>query len=143
MPVVRIETNQTADVVASAAIVKEVTDLVLKVKPEVERRGIAVSLHHNCVLSFDGDATKAAVVITMTNARMPHEVTLPLTQGLTAIAKKYYGADPLRTYAFYYELTEPHLVGLAGITFVELRAAPPAPAATTPATPAPPTPPVK
>jgi phenylpyruvate tautomerase PptA (4-oxalocrotonate tautomerase family) len=135
MPFVRIETNQTADAATSGAIVKSVTDLVAQVKPEVERRGIAVSLHHNCVLSFGGDAAAPAVVINVTNATMPHEVTLPLTKGLTEIAKQHYGADPVRIYVFFHELKELYLVGIMGVTFAELGAGAAAPHAAPPAAP--------
>jgi phenylpyruvate tautomerase PptA (4-oxalocrotonate tautomerase family) len=123
MPSVRVETNQSADPTTSAAIILAITDLVAKVKPEVERRGIAVTLHHGCPLGFGGDASTPAVVITLTNAQMPHEVTLPLTQGLTAITAQHYHADPARIYVFFHELGAYHLVGIMGVTFVEIVAA--------------------
>ncbi len=123
MPFVRIETNSSIDATASAALITEVTDLVAKVKPEVQRIGIAVVLHHGSPVAFGGDAKAPAVVITVTNATMPHEVTLPLTKGLTEISKRYYGSDPFRTYVFFQELKDLWLVGFDGVTFVELGAA--------------------
>lgn len=126
MPFVRIETNLPDQPVRSAAIILAVTDLVAKVKPEVQRRGIAVSLVHDCSLAFDANPNPPAVVVNVVNAKMPHEVTLPLTQGLTQILGESYGVSPARTYCFFHELTSTHLVGLMGVTFVELAASVPA-----------------
>jgi len=115
-----VDTNQTRTAEVVAKVVGDITDAVLIVKPEVQRAGIAVVIREGVPVAFAGDGAGPAAVVEVTNATMPHAVTLALTERLTTILGSAYSIPPTRLYVFFHEIAQPHLVGLLGKTFTEI-----------------------
>ena len=122
MPYIRLEANRRISDRTAKELTAEITDIVHEEKPEVLREGIAVVITKCRSVGFGGDAEAPAAVMTVTNAKMPHKVTLPLSKRLTAAVEKHCGIPPARFYIFFHEYLAPHLVAIRGMTFVELAA---------------------
>lgn len=123
MPFLRIETNRSSATAAeTAALQARLTARISEIKGDDEKM-ISTVIVEGAAVSFGGDAAAPAAIVTLTNAAMPKEVTLPLTRALTEAIGGAYGVPPDRMYIFFHEYTAGHLVGWNGETFDRILAA--------------------